>query len=75
MKLKRLLIWINASWAEAIYTLLSLLSCEELHWCRKMLERGVSRRGRKFRPRCGLWSCGFQRKGWVLRALPVIAFD
>jgi hypothetical protein len=69
------LIWINASWAEAIYTLFSLLSCQELHWCSKMLERGLSRRGRKFRPRCGLWSCGFQRKGWVLRALPVIAFD
>ena len=59
------LIWINASWAEAIY--------------RRMLERGSSRRGRKFRPRCSLWSCGFQQ-GWVLRALslagaPVIAFD
>src|SRR5215467_11252288 len=31
-------------------------TCRERHWCRKMLERGLSRRGlplkRKFRPRC-----------------------
>jgi hypothetical protein len=34
----------------------SEVTCQERHWCRKMLERGLSRRGlplkRKFRPRC-----------------------
>ena len=48
------------------------VTCRERHWCRKMLERGLSRTGlplkRKFRPRC----CAKTRAGvpCIMRVVP-----
>ena len=48
------------------------VTCREMHWCRQMLERGLSHRGlplkRKFRPRC----CAETRAGdqCIMRVMP-----